>query len=783
MREAGRGREWKVSMVPLSSLLILALLGATTPLAPPGPSDAGVDSHVGADEAFPRPVADPKTFALKRLAPLFATGPLAEAKTAFDANLNDKAVALFDRAGQVSPLPTQARYLRALALVRLDRTDEAVPELLAVADLDLPLASRAHADAAAALEKKSSYAAAAAQFALVASGSPLHREAVLGNARTLALAGDTEAARAALESLVGVPAPASGSGRDLGAEALWLRADLLERAGQKHAAWQDYRRITLVHPLSSYAAEARARSAGLPPPTSDELLTRAELLLNANRNQLALMDLDALAGRLPLHAPSPSVLSCRVQFDRAKTLRKLRRHTEAVAAFQPVVDRCVTPGNEEVRAKALYLMAESESSADPDRAVKVYLTLADKYPKHSFADDALYLAADMALKEPDGKPQAKALLEKLLADYPGGDFAPEALFRLFWIARSDGNARAGLPYLAALELAGSTAESSDGRLRPAEPSLRARYWEAATLEDRAGFRMLAQDEPRSYYGELARTALTEPERPKVEPSPSVDSAALSLQAGPLLDDPNFQAGVELLRIGLPVAAAQEFARIDRAHLEASAGAEPLLLLAICLGGSGDARSAHAIAKTMLDGGSGTNAAALSPDLQRVLWQIAYPNAFRDLIERWAKAYEVPPDLMQALMREESALDPEVLSSAGAVGLTQLMPATANRLAHKVGIGHVGLAELQSPDVNIRLGTAYLGELLARYGGRKVLAVAAYNSGEGAVDRWLQQRNGEGLDAFVEDIPVAETRNYVKRVLTSEATYRSLYGSTVPVAAR
>jgi soluble lytic murein transglycosylase len=184
---------------------------------------------------------------------------------------------------------------------------------------------------------------------------------------------------------------------------------------------------------------------------------------------------------------------------------------------------------------------------------------------------------------------------------------------------------------------------------------------------------------------------------------------------------------------------------------------------------------------MLDGGAGTDATSLSPELQRVLWQVAYPNAFRDLIELWAKTYQVPPDLMQALMREESALDPEVLSAAGAIGLTQLMPATADRLAHKLGLGRVGLAELQSPDTNIRLGTAYLGELLARYKGREVLAVAAYNAGEGAVDRWLQQRNGESLDAFVEDIPVAETRNYVKRVLTSEATYRALYETTTPLA--
>jgi soluble lytic murein transglycosylase len=348
------------------------------------------------------------------------------------------------------------------------------------------------------------------------------------------------------------------------------------------------------------------------------------------------------------------------------------------------------------------------------------------------------------------------------------------------MARGAGDPRPALPYLTALELAGSTSAS---RLRAAEPTLRARYWEAVTVNDVPALRTLAQDEPRSYYGALARAKLPEGERPKPDPSPPLDLTALSIRAGALLDDPNFQSGVELLRVGLPSAAAEEFGRIDRSSLATPEGTEPLLLLAVSLAASGDARTAHAIAKTMLDGGSGVDATLLSPVLQQALWQVAYPNAFREAIERWAKAYDVPPDLMQALMREESALDPEVLSAAGAVGLTQLMPSTANLVAHKLGLGAVGAAELQTPETNIRLGTAYLGELLTRFHHQEVLAVAAYNAGEGAVDRWRQQRSAEETDAFVEDIPVAETRNYVKRVLSSEGTYRSLYGGSAPVAAR
>ena len=154
--------------------------------------------------------------------------------------------------------------------------------------------------------------------------------------------------------------------------------------------------------------------------------------------------------------------------------------------------------------------------------------------------------------------------------------------------------------------------------------------------------------------------------------------------------------------------------------------------------------------------------------------MAFPLAYRPEIEHWAGALRVPPDLMQALMREESALDPLVISGAGAVGLTQLMLPTANRFARALGLPRVTAQALEDPGLNIRLGSAYVATLLRRFDGNPALSLAAYNAGEGAVDRWLAARGHEPLDAFVEEIPISETRGYVKRVLGSYATYRYLY---------
>jgi soluble lytic murein transglycosylase len=80
-----------------------------------------------------------------------------------------------------------------------------------------------------------------------------------------------------------------------------------------------------------------------------------------------------------------------------------------------------------------------------------------------------------------------------------------------------------------------------------------------------------------------------------------------------------------------------------------------------------------------------------------------------------------------------------------------------------------------PALNIQLGAAYLGRLLSRFGGNPVYALAGYNAGPSAVDRWRSSRSGLELDAFVEEIPLAETRAYVKRVLRSYNTYRLLDG--------
>jgi soluble lytic murein transglycosylase len=103
--------------------------------------------------------------------------------------------------------------------------------------------------------------------------------------------------------------------------------------------------------------------------------------------------------------------------------------------------------------------------------------------------------------------------------------------------------------------------------------------------------------------------------------------------------------------------------------------------------------------------------------------------------------------------------------------------TAQDIAHRLKLGGVSRGKLTDASLNIRLGARYLGDLVRKFDGSIPLALAAYNAGGGAVSRWLEARRGLDVDEFVEEIPVEETRGYVKRVLRSYAAYRLLYGES------
>jgi soluble lytic murein transglycosylase len=156
-----------------------------------------------------------------------------------------------------------------------------------------------------------------------------------------------------------------------------------------------------------------------------------------------------------------------------------------------------------------------------------------------------------------------------------------------------------------------------------------------------------------------------------------------------------------------------------------------------------------------------------------LWTAGYPMVYSSLVSQYTAANGLSEGLIYGLMRAESGFSPAIKSPAGAIGLMQLMPATAKQTARENGTFNP--QKLIVPDYNIKLGTRHFSDLLKEHDGDVVFSIAAYNAGSAAVGRWRKQMKGLKKDEFIESIPYQETRDYVKKVYASAATYRRLYG--------
>jgi soluble lytic murein transglycosylase len=152
----------------------------------------------------------------------------------------------------------------------------------------------------------------------------------------------------------------------------------------------------------------------------------------------------------------------------------------------------------------------------------------------------------------------------------------------------------------------------------------------------------------------------------------------------------------------------------------------------------------------------------------VIQELTLPLRHEDIIRQQAAEKRVDASLIAAVIYAESRFEDQT-SHAGARGLMQITPATANEIERHSGGTTFKLADLSDPDINIRYGTFYLRELLARFDGNEVAALAAYNAGPTQVDEW------GGSSLTVEEIPLDETRGYVADVLDKRGAYRDEYG--------
>ena len=278
-----------------------------------------------------------------------------------------------------------------------------------------------------------------------------------------------------------------------------------------------------------------------------------------------------------------------------------------------------------------------------------------------------------------------------------------------------------------------------------------RYWRAQANRHLGGLETGAQPAvqrlagERHYYGFLAAEEIGSTPRLNHEPSriPASTRAQIAGRAG-------FVRALELYAVGDLLNARREWraAFAGLTTLERAAAAQ----LARDHGWLDQAIRA-------------ANAAALQNDLD-----LRFPLAYGHLYAAASRHTRVPVPTLLAMTRQESAFEHRARSSANARGLMQLLPSTARFIARNAGWQTPTLAQLYEPDVNIRIASAYLARLLERYDHQRPLAFAAYNAGERRVDRWIRDREGMPMPIWIENIPFAETRGYVKSVMAFNHLY-------------
>ena len=446
-----------------------------------------------------------------------------------------------------------------------------------------------------------------------------------------------------------------------------------------------------------------------------------------------------------------SYLFCEAYWLYARTLTKARRHGAAAQAYSAFAADC----QGERVIEAIYAAARGLfNDGDHAGALRFLSQIWTDYPTHPLADDALYLAARVELNN-DKPAEAQLTARHLIDAYPDSEWLNEAR----WLLVSSG--------------AGSEPDSDDDQNRYTRG--RIAYFTARDAEDNGQlddavrlYRGVAHASPMGYYALMAINRLA-----ILEPAGLEDHMANMMQvtvAGPTVEpldalrDPDFHEGLALLRIGLGAHAWDALRAVQR-RLPNADGYKAQMSRVVAA--AGHEALAEKIAKREIPHLEG-----FWPENVPELFRHVYPIKFRSSINRWAKARELDPALIMAVIREESHFNPSVESWANACGLMQMLIPTARDLSIAEGLGsQMSCARLLQPDLNIRLGTRFLLDLENRYGHHPGVVIAAYHAGYGNVARWLREFGDLPFDRWVEAIPFVQTREYIKRVLPAYWVYR------------
>jgi soluble lytic murein transglycosylase len=635
-------------------------------------------------------------------------------------------------------------------------------QLTSIADYALLL----RADALAKLNRRPEARAAYEQLARDFPASQRARDAVLRDAE-IALANNEAAAVPALvKKLADADDP----------EALLLAARSYDAQGKQDLAQYTYRRIYFYAPTSQATDSIRTAASGFQPASAEEASARANKLYEAKRYSDAADAYAVAFARFPATADSQARLRHGVAAFNAK------RYADAVSSLNSV-----PTGAGDVRAEALLYAAQSQARLRQWDAARA--TLGEM--RRAFPDDArtrrALTAAGLVAKELSDSAQAQNFFRAAVTAYPGAAEVAQAQFELAWAAHESKNfsesSRLLLEHLALY-----ADRNTDNRGR-------AGYWAARDAE-RAGrlidarvlYQAMLQRYDANWYGYLAGQRLDAMKRANSPAGATRDAntndaatadgsqlarAVQNLSTVTVAEETAGAEANEALRradelnvVGLDDWAVDE---VDRVLQSAPASPRLTLAKARVL----RSRGQNLLALVTMQKPYPDYAQMKPEELSREEWDAFYPLSYWDTISQEARARGLDPYRVAAFIRQETVFEPRAASHANAYGLMQLIMDTAQRTARRIGVDPpTSIEELYNPQLNIKLGTAYLRSQLDAYG-RVEYAAAAYNAGPGRATRWKAELPAE-IDEWAEAVPFKETRQYIQGIIRNTLQYRRLY---------
>ena len=461
----------------------------------------------------------------------------------------------------------------------------------------------------------------------------------------------------------------------------------------------------------------------------------------------------------------------RAHLYRAMAYTKKRKHSKAVAVYKRL-EKYIN--NEKLRDGDRYKFYKgygysSSALGDNEKAIGIYFLAHDYF--HSKDDESaaffLYNVADMLRL--DGQfDKADVMYSAYVDNYSDAAKINVAKFLLFWINyRQKKYARA----LNTLERI--ITETSD----MSYIYQRALYWKAMVLgkleQEQASMNIfcdMRRKYPATLYGSLAagrvrKAGICCGKPADIEENDKEQDTGIRFKDSEILSETEWIVAAAVTNENGII---KKLLRASSSVISYKGGEIDRLIASSCAGKTGN----HNLAAKMLKSISN-----FSGDT-RDYFKMKYTIGFEEEIVSHCDFYNVSPFFVFSIARQESLFNVGAVSSSYAIGLLQLLPSTAQLLANSEEYGKVTARNLKKPLTNVRFGVKYLSNLLKRFDNSIALAAGGYNAGPGRISKWLAQKPDMELDEFIEDIPIFQTRNYVKKVMRNYAIYHYIYKGEV-----